>query len=38
MEGALQDYNEAVRLKPDLAAALENRDAVRKELDGRSKI
>jgi hypothetical protein len=35
-EGALKDYNEAIRLKPDYAPALYNRGAARqRRLEGR---
>ena len=37
MEGALQDYNEAIRLKPDYADAFNNRGIARKakgDLEG----
>ena len=32
--GALADYDEAIRLKPDPARALKNREAVRKAIAG----
>ena len=31
LEGALQDHNEAIRLKPDLAEAFSNRGIVRSD-------
>ena len=31
MEGALQDYNEAIRLKPDYALAFYNRGIARRD-------
>jgi len=37
LDGALQDYNEAIRLKPDFAMALENREVVRKAIADRTK-
>ena len=38
LEGALQDYSEAIRLKPDFdVAAADNRDFVRKAIGDRSK-
>lgn len=36
-DGALADYTEAIRLKPDFAPALRNRDLVLKAIAARSK-
>ena len=35
--GALDDYNEAIRLRPDFAEALKNRELVLKAVADRSK-
>ena len=37
LDGALADYNQAIRLKPDFATALTNRDLVLKAIADRSK-